>query len=207
MGGRHPGEGEKGAPGSGPDPCTLAIIISASASTDLSVEPTQLSRLYSLTGEGAALTASLRVLGCLTYIPPRGGAECSSSPGGEQGCPRRPRRNGLITGIHPASHQPPSPSQPECLLKTQIRSFHSLRKTFQGLPVELSMKSMPSHSSKIPHDAPLPGRLQPICLFSSNYAPALYPFAPSAGPLHLLFSLLVVAASQRRLLLVTQVSI
>ena len=72
--------------------------------------------------------------------------------------------------------------------------------------MELSTKGVPSHSSKIPHDAPPPGRLQPIGLSSSNYAPALCPFAPSAGPLHLLFSLLVMAASQGGLLLVTQVS-
>lgn len=90
MGGRHPGEGERGAPGSGPDPCTLAIIISASASTDLSVEPTHLSRLYSLTGEGAALTASLRVLGCLTYIPPAEELSVHPLPGESRGAPATP---------------------------------------------------------------------------------------------------------------------
>lgn len=90
MGGRHPGEEEKGAPGSCPDPCTLVIIVSASASTDLSVEPTHLSRLVPLTGEGAALTAWLGVLGCLTYIPPAEELSVHPLPGENRGAPATP---------------------------------------------------------------------------------------------------------------------
>ena len=118
-----------------------------------------------------------------------------------------PRRSGLITGLHPASHQPPFPSQPECLLETQIRSCQSLLKTSQGLPTELSVRDMPSPSSKIPQDAPPTRQTSALGFFYIKDTPAPGPLAASTGPLHLLFPLLAPAPSQGRRLLVTRVSI
>ena len=67
------------------------------------------------------------------------------------------------------------------------------------------MKGLPPTVPRSPVMHPSPVH-RPICLFSINYALATGP-SVEVGPLHLLLSLLIMAASQGRLLLVTQVSI
>lgn len=102
------------------------------------------------------------------------------------------RQSGLFTGLHPASHQPPFPSQPECLLETQIRSCQSLLKTSQGLPMELSIRGMPFLSCKIPQDSPPARQTSALGFFYNKDAPrpgplgcfhrAFAPAVPTARP-------------------------
>ena len=93
-----------------------------------------------------------------------------------------PRRSGPITGLHPASHQPPFPSQPECLLETEIRSCQSLLKTSQRLPTELSIRDMPSPSSKIPQDAPPTQQTSALASSTSRTPQPQAPYLPPQGP-------------------------
>lgn len=80
--GQAPWEGDTKTPGSGPLHLEDYYLCFLCQHRSLGRAHTYQSRLFFLTGEGAALAAWLREPGCLTYIPHCRGAEHSSSPWG-----------------------------------------------------------------------------------------------------------------------------
>ena len=138
----------------------------------------------------------LRGLGCLTYIPQRGGAERT---------PASPEWT---------HHGPPSCFPPATL---PIPARVSLRNGNQVLPVP--PENLPRASHRTEHNrhalpefqdppgcAPYPADFSPGFFYIKD-TPAPGPLSASTGPLHLLFPLLAPAPSQGRRLLVSQVSI